>query len=76
MANPTCDDLRAGYLQMLANGGEVLIKAGSQLVKYTDIDKLRDAIETICGPIVVDGTTANRGMVFHVGRFSRNCGCK
>lgn len=76
MADPTCADLKAAYLQLLANGGEVLIKAGDQLVKYTDIDKLRNAIETICGPIVPDGSTAQRSMVFRDTKFKRGgCGC-
>lgn len=75
MSVPTCDDLKAGLIQMLADGGPVLIKAGDQLVKYTDIEKLKNTIEMMCGPIIPEGSTANRGLRIGVTRFGRRGGC-
>lgn len=78
----TCDELRAAYLTLLLGGGEVLIKSGSELVKYTDVTKLKAIIEEICGPITPEGSTAKRGLVLHHGRVNARgsvpnavCGC-
>lgn len=75
MADPTCAELRSAYLQLVLTGGEVLIKAGDQLVKYTDVEKLKKVVESLCGPIKPDGSTANRGMKLYVPTFKRGCGC-
>ena len=75
LVQPTCAELKAAYLDMVLAGGEVLIKAGDQLVKYTDVEKLQRVIEKLCGPIVPEGSTANRGVVLHVAKFNRGCKC-
>lgn len=75
LTDPTCAELRTAYLNMVLTGGEVLVKAGNQLVKYTDVEKLKKVIESLCGPIMPEGSTAQRGMVFQVAKFSRGCKC-
>lgn len=75
LVEPTCAELRAAFTNMVLNGGEVLIKAGDQLVKYTDVEKLKRVVESLCGPIAPEGSTANRSVVFHVVKFNRGCGC-
>lgn len=72
-----CDELREKYLELLLAGGEVLIKSGDQLVKYTDAEKLKNVIEQICGPIRPEGSTAQRDMRLHGNAFkdSADCGC-
>lgn len=75
MADPTCDELRSAYLKLLLSGGEVLVKAGDQLVKFTDPAKLREIIEALCGPIKPDGSTASRGLRLHQARIHGRGGC-
>ena len=76
MADPTCAELKSAYMTLLLGGGEILVKVGSQLVKYTDAAKLKSIIEELCGPIVPEGSTANKGLRLHHGRVNHNpCGC-
>lgn len=75
MADPTCAELRSAYLTLLLGGGEVLVKAGDMLVKYTDASKLKAIIEEMCGPIKPEGSTANRGLKLHQARVNGRGGC-
>lgn len=83
MSVPTCQQLKEAYLALVLAGGEQLIKVGDQLVKFTDPVKLKAIIEEMCGPIVPEGSTANKGLILHQGQvFGRGsrprngCGCE
>jgi len=73
----SCDDLKTKYLELASGAGVVLIKSGDQLVKYTDAAKLLEVIERLCGPIIPEGSTAQRGVRMHGNRVSDpgDCGC-
>lgn len=77
MATVNCTELKEKYLELLLGGGEVLIKSGDQLVKYTDAGKLKEVIEALCGPIKPEGSNAQREMRLHGNTFRdpMNCGC-